>query len=116
MCARAALPGLCSVALEIHNESHDSVKYKLDQLHLIEDHTYFSFLNVDVDGKYVKQDYECKIPKGKKILIIFRAEKAGMSERSSELELYLGKFYLSNSNEGVEIGNVLLTNPKYYKK
>ena len=113
--ARAPRPGRCNIILEIHNESLDSITYKLDQLRLIEDQTYFSFLNVNVDGKYVKQDYECKIPKGKKVLIIFRAEKTGMSERPKEIELYLGKFYLSNSNEAIAIDKVLLTNLKHYK-
>ena len=113
--AQAARPDLCVVVLEIHNKSYDLVKYKLEQLHLMGDHKYYSFLNADVDGKYVKQDYECKIPKGKMTSIIFRAEITGMTERSKEIKLNIGKFELSDGDNIIDIKSVLLTNLKYYR-
>ena len=113
--AQAARPDLCVVVLEIHNEAYDLVKYNIDQLYLVENHTHFSFLNARVDGKYVKQDYECKIPKDRITSITFREEKTGIPERSNEIKLNIGKFELSDGDNIIDIKSVLLTNLKYYR-
>jgi len=113
--AQAPGAGDCHIVMEISNNSGDLFTYKLDQLYLIENQKYFSIINIQVNGKYVNSDYKCGLANGKSVWIIFRGEMAGMSERSKEIELYLGKFYLSNNENPINIGKVLLTNLRHYK-